>query len=540
MNSPRLPARQAVLALALLLSLPLTLAAQTPKRDCLVKVTVLQVNDVYQFAPVDRGTAGGLGRLLTLRKRVQSESPNTLFLLSGDTLAPSVESNMFKGRQMVEAWNAVGLDYSVFGNHEFDFGPDILRERMKESRFGWLGANVIDKKTGKIFAGTPPYVVREFEGVKVGIFGITLEETSQTSKPGPDLEFRDPCATARPIVAELRRRGVRTVIALTHLSMAEDKALARCVPVDLIVGGHEHTLLESTSAGTPIFKMTSDARELGRIQLNIDPHTGKVESVDWAVIPVNATTAAEDPEFTAAMSKYDSLLKDLAVPIGRTDVELDARSKSNRTRETNVADFVADAYRRVTGADVALINGGSIRADLTYEPGELTRRDVASISPFPDPVLMLKITGATLRAALEQGVSRSAEDAEPGRFPQVSGMRYKFDASRPAGSRLIEVTIAGAPLDDTKEYTVATTGFVAGGGDGYTTLKGATVLNQATAAKAPDVLREAITGQTSIAPRTDGRIERVDQAAEMKKETCVAPARPLGRINPRIRRSRRH
>lgn len=532
--------RHYAFALALLLALQLPLSAQTTKRDCLVKVTVLQVNDVYQFAPVERGTEGGLGRLLTLRKRIQAESPNTLFLLAGDTLAPSVESRQFEGRQMVEAWNAIGLDYSVWGNHEFDFGPDKLLERMKESRFGWLGANVIDKKTGKIFAGAPPFVVREFGGVKVGIFGITLQETAQTSKPGPDLDFRDPCATARPIVAQLRRQGVRTIIALTHLTMAEDKALARCVPVDLIVGGHEHTLLQSSSGGAPIFKMTADARELGRIQLNIHPRTGQVESIDWEVIPVNATTAAEDPEFVAAMSKYDGLMKDLAVPIGRTDVALDARSELNRTKETNIADFVADAYRRATNADVALINGGSIRADLTYEPGELTRRDVASISPFSDPVLVLKITGATLRAALEQGLSRSAEDAEPGRFPQVSGMRYKFDASHPAGSRLVEVTVGGVPLDDKKEYTVATTGFVANGGDGYTTLQGATVLNQDSAPKAPDVLRDAITSQPSIAPQVDGRIERVDLAVESTKDTCIAPAKPSTRTRPRARGYRRH
>jgi 5'-nucleotidase len=528
--------RRAVSAVALLLAFQLPLFAQTAKPNCLVKVTVLQVNDVYQFAPVERGTSGGLGRLATLRKRIQADSPNLLFMLAGDTLAPSVESNMFKGKQMVEAWNAVGLDYSVYGNHEFDFGPDVLRDRMKESRFGWMGANVIDKKTGKIFGGAPPFVIREFGGVKIGIIGMTLVETTRTSKPGPDLEFRDPCTTARPIVAQLHRLGVRTIIALTHLAMAEDKALARCVPLDLIVGGHEHTLLQSSSAGTPIFKMTSDAREMGRIQLNINPNTGKVESIDWSVIPVNSTTATEDPEFTAAMSKYDSLMKELAVPIGHTDVPLNARSKANRTQETNVADFVADAYRRVTNADVALINGGSIRADLTYDPGELTKRDVASISPYPDPVLVLKITGATLRAALEQGVSRSAEDAEPGRFPQVSGMRYKFDASHPSGSRLVEVTVGGAPLDDKKEYTVATTGFVAGGGDGYTTLQGATVLNQATAPKAPDVLREAITSQPSIAPQLDGRIVRVDQASDAKKDTCVAPAAAPTRKQTRARR----
>lgn len=506
--------------LVLLLVAQVGVFGQTAKPECLVKLTLLQVNDVYQFAPVERGTEGGLGRLLTLRKKIKADSPNLLFLLAGDTIAPSVESNQYKGKQMIEAWNAVGLDYSVFGNHEFDFGPDVLRERMKDSNFGWMGANVIVKKTAKIFADLPPYIIREFGGVKVGIFGIVLPQTAVTSKPGPDLEFRDPCAIARPIVKQLHAKGVRTIIALTHLSMSEDKALAKCVPVDVIIGGHEHTLLQSSSAGTPIFKMTADAREMGRIQLNLNPRTGKVENIDWQVIKVNSTTADVDPEFTAAMSKYDGMLSDLAVRIGSTSVPLDADSKGNRTHETNIADFLADAMRQAVGADATILNGGSIRADLTFEPGELTKRDIASISPFGDPIYKLQMKGSVLRAALEHGVARSAEDSEPGRFPQVSGIRYKFDATRPVGSRLTEVTVAGVPLDDNRDYTVAVTKFVSEGGDGYAMFKPLTPMNKSDAPTVPDVLRNAITSGSPIGPKVDGRIERVDAKGDAKKDPC--------------------
>src|ERR1700687_1317604 len=155
-------------------------AAAQAQRECPVRVTLLQVNDVYQFAPVDGGTRGGLARVLTLRKEIMSESPHALYLLAGDTISPSVESNTYQGRQMIDAWNASGLDYATFGNHEFDFGPDVLRERMGESHFKWLAANVIDKRTGKTFADTPEFVVREFEGVKIAIFGIVLQETLLT------------------------------------------------------------------------------------------------------------------------------------------------------------------------------------------------------------------------------------------------------------------------------------------------------------------------------------------------------------------------
>src|ERR1700686_840456 len=188
---PRVSSRRIALASFALLTVILAvslatsglrLAAAQEPRECPVRVTLLQVNDVYQFAPVDGGTRGGLARVLTLRKQIMSESPHTLYLLAGDIISPSVESNTYQGKQMIDAWNASGLDYATFGNHEFDFGPDVLRERMRESHFKWLAANVIDKKTGKTFADTPEFIVREFEGVKIGILGIVLQETLQTSR----------------------------------------------------------------------------------------------------------------------------------------------------------------------------------------------------------------------------------------------------------------------------------------------------------------------------------------------------------------------
>jgi 5'-nucleotidase len=162
--------QRVTLILLMVLGVIIPLSAQQ-KPDCTVRVTLLQVNDVYQFAPVDQGARGGLARVLTLKKEIEKQSPNTLFLLSGDTISPSVESITYKGAQMIDAWNTAGLDYSTFGNHEFDFGPDVLRERMKESKFKWIAANVIDKKTGKPLGEA--YVIREFDGVKVGIFGLT-------------------------------------------------------------------------------------------------------------------------------------------------------------------------------------------------------------------------------------------------------------------------------------------------------------------------------------------------------------------------------
>jgi 5'-nucleotidase len=313
------------------------------------------------------------------------------------------------------------------------------------------------------------------------------------------------------MVAQIHERGAKVVVALTHLSMREDKEVARCANVDLIIGGHEHTLLESHAGRAPIFKMTADARELGQIDLNISQTTGELESIDWKVIPITDKTV-EAPEFAAVNRKYAKLLAELEKRVGRTSVALDARSAQGRTRETNVGNFITDAYRKATAADVALMNGGSIRADELIPAGPLTVRDVLSMLPFKNKLVKIEITGATLRAALEHGVSRSAEDAEPGGFPQVSGIQFSFDASRPAGSRIVDVKVNGLPLNETRKYTLTTSTFIAfDGGDGYSMFKGATVVLPPE--KAPldsDAVQRAITAVRAIAPKVQGRITRLD------------------------------
>ncbi len=482
--------------------------------DAPVTVTFLHVNDVYQFMPVEGGKKGGLARLETIRKKVVAESPNVLFTLGGDTLSPSVETRTYKGAQMIDAWNAIGLDYSVFGNHEFDLKTAEILDRIKESKFTWLGANIIDTKTGKIFADTPEFVIREFEGVKIGIVGLILPEAKETSSMEDSLQVTDYCLTANLIVSRLRKvEKVDAVVGLTHLFMWQDKKLAGCADFDLILGGHEHTLLQSSAYGTPIFKMTADAREMGRFNLNFDRRTKRLMSMDWEVIPIT-DEIPDAPDFAKVIDKYKDLLEELAEPVGNTAVTLDALSLSNRQKETNIGNFIADSYRKAAGADIGFVNGGSIRADLIYNPGILTKRDVISILPFNNPIVKIEIDGATLREVIDHGVARSAEDNEPGRFPQVSGMTFKFDASRPAGSRVVEITVGGKPLDPNKMYTFATSDFlVSRGGDGYTMLaKGKVLIDASAAKKDSDVFEQAIraAGSNGIAPKVEERIIRVN------------------------------
>ncbi len=483
-----------------------------PVRSNTIRVTLLQVNDVYQISPVDKGKNGGLARLATLRKNIQAESPNTLFLLAGDTLSPSVASNIFKGEQMIAGWNAAGLDYAVLGNHEFDFGDEILLARMKASKFPWLAANVINRKNGKPFGGMQPYFIRSFAGVKVGIFGILTPETAKNSSPGKDVRFLDPNKTTVRIVQQLRARGATVIIAITHLTMPEDKRLARAAKIDVIIGGHEHSVLQSQSGCTPIFKMGSDARLLGRIDLNISKITRRVESIDYSPIPV--TDAVPDEQATAAIiGEYEKKLSvELDKPVGNTTVELDARQITGRSHETNLGSFITDAFRQATNADVALMNGGSIRSNTTYGPGALTKRDVLSILPFENTVVKAEVTGAQLRAALEHSVAKIVEESESGRFLQVSGLQFSYDGRKPPGSRVVQVTINGQALDLRKNYTLASGTYLLEGGDGYAMFKGVKYLISAEDAKVDAViLAAAITTAGTIAPNVDGRIKRIDQ-----------------------------
>ena len=483
-----------------------------PVRSNTIRVTLLQVNDVYQISPVDKGKNGGLARLATLRKNIQAESPNTLFLLAGDTLSPSVASNIFKGEQMIAGWNAAGLDYAVLGNHEFDFGDEILLARMKASKFPWLAANVINRKNGKPFGGMQPYIIRSFAGVKVGIFGILTPETAKNSSPGKDVRFLDPNKTAARIVQQLRARGATIIIAITHLTMPEDKRLARAAKIDVIIGGHEHSVLQSQSGCTPIFKIGSDARLLGRIDLNISKVTRRIESIDYSPIPV--TDAVPDEPATAAIiGEYEKKLSvELDKPVGNTTVELDARQITSRSRETNLGSFITDAFRQATNADVAIMNGGSIRSNATYGPGALTKRDVLSILPFENTVVKAEVTGAQLRAALEHSVAKIVEESESGRFLQVSGLQFSYDGRKPPGSRVVQVTINGQALELKKNYTLASGTYLLEGGDGYAMFKGVKYVISAEDAKVEAViLAAAINTAGTISPNVDGRIKRIDE-----------------------------
>ncbi len=491
----------------ILLGLHPPLAAATrPERTA--HHTIHQLNDVYDVTPVEKGKRGGLARVATLRGRIQRESPNILFVLAGDFLSPSTMSSMFQGSQMVAVLNAAGLDVATFGNHEFDFGPDITRERMQESHFEWVSANVLDPATGLPFGGAVPFVVRDLGGVRVALFGLTTPQTQILSKGAATLKFLDPIQAARDVLTRARHLKADVIIALTHQDMAEDKQLAAAVPgIDLILGGHEHVPLDARVGRTLILKAGSDAKFLGRIDLMVARGRGgsHVES-KWELIPVTDATAPQ-PEVAALVKHYEELTAaQLNLVVGATTSPLDTRGEVVRAQESAVGDLIADCMRAALQADVALVNGGGIRGDALIPAGPLRRADVLRILPFGNRVVKLEVSGEALREALESGLSQVEKTA--GRFPQVSGIRYAFDPSRPAGSRIVSVTVNGQPLDAKAHYTLATFDFLLGGGDGYTMLQSARVLVSPEGGPLDSDLLLDRLKQGPIAPAPDGRVQR--------------------------------
>ena len=238
-------------------------------------LTILQINDVYSTVPIDG--LGGVARVATLKQNVAAAGRTPLMVLAGDFLSPSVASSTFKGEQMVAALNAAGLDLATLGNHEFDFGVDVLIQRMREAKWQWVVSNIIDTDTGKPIGGAAPYVIRTFGPLKVGFIGLCLT----SSEIGPDklthVRLIDPLKAAGTHLPILKRQGANVIVAITHLAFSDDRALAQRFPqIDLIVGGHEHYPITVTENRTLISKAGSGAKFVARIDVNRRPN-GVVE-----------------------------------------------------------------------------------------------------------------------------------------------------------------------------------------------------------------------------------------------------------------------
>ena len=428
-----------------------------------VSLRILYFNDFHGFAEPYTpygGTEplGGIAWLAARAQELRREKPS-LLLAAGDFIQGHNWTNLSRGKAAVELLNLLEVDAMVAGNHEFDFGPEVLRKRIAEARFPVLGANVGG------FDPLRPHVIREVGGVRVAILGVVTDDTPVATHPRnvAGLTFHAPAETVSRHLGELRRRA-DIVVVLSHLGYGADRKLAGQVPgIDVIVGGHSHTRVDHPTriGNTLIVQAWEHGKALG--VLDVDVEEGKIVAFNGRLEDIRPRGGAPDAAVQALVEKYreqaDAALQGKA---GETRVPL--VGENVRRRETNLGNLIADMMRELAGADAAIINGGGIRSGIPA--GTIRVKDVYTVLPFDNYIVAVRLRGHAIRQALEHGVSRVEEKA--GAFPQVSGLSFAFDPQAPAGSRVREVTIGGRPLDLQKEYAVATNDFLAAGGDGYT------------------------------------------------------------------------
>ncbi len=496
--------RLALALVALSVSIPPLQGEGLGSRDS-AQLTILHLADVYTASPVDAGKEGGLARVAALEKQLAAAGRNVLLTLGGDFLSPSVASSVFEGEQMIAAFGAIGLDLATLGNHEFDFGPEVLEVRMREAPWDWVVSNIVSEQTGEPVGGAAPFLVRQFGDLEVGFLGLCLigEEISASRRQG--YVFLDPFASAEEYIEVLEERGVDAIVALTHLDFADDARLARLFPqIDVILGGHEHFPIASHIERSLITKPGSDARRIARVDVSKPGPDAPVEKHFEMISIVEGMD--EDADTLAVVAEWESQL-DVALDqvVGSTTEPLNAVAEEIRSGESNLGNLMADAMRLETGADLAIVNSGSIRSNRIYPAGELTRRDLVAIHPFGGTVCEVEVTGREVLAALNNGFGRLGESV--GRFPQLAGLQVMVDPSRPIGSRVVEASVGDQALDPAQRYRVAISDYMLEGGDGYSMFSDARVrVGPEEGELLVSTLEKAIRRTGRIAPVVEGRI----------------------------------
>lgn len=493
------PLHLLVAVLALALSAGLAAAQQA-------KVTFVLTNDVYQMS--EENGRGGMARLAGVVKAEKAKGGTVLFVHAGDTWSPCLLCGFDQGAHMVALFNQFPPDVFVPGNHEFDFGKEVYFKRRAEARFPFLAANIRDA-AGQPLADHQDRSIVEVNGVKIGIVGLALDTTSNLSSPG-DLKFLPVIETLKAQAKALRDEGADLLVAVTHTDFATDMEIVRQRLVDVLLTGHDHDLRLYYDGRTLMTESGEDAHYVVMVDLDIAVTAqGGQRKTAWTprFRIVGTADATPDPAVAEKVKAYEGeLSKELDVPLGATAVELDTRGASVRHQENGFGNLVADAIRASTGAEIAIVNGGGIRAGRTYPAGAaLTRRDILSEMPFGNTTVMIEISGADIRKALENGFSEVEHPS--GRFPQISGMNVVVERARPKGARVVSATVGGAPLDDARTYRLATNNFMLRGGDGY----------------------GVFTGQKRLIGETDGKLMAGEVMAHIRKLGTVT-TKPEGRI----------
>ena len=400
-----------------------------------VDFIVLQLNDVYEIAPLEGGKSGGLARVATVRKQLLEETPHVVTILSGDFLSPSLigtlkndDGSRIAGAQMVATLNALGLDYAIFGNHEFDIDQADLQKRINESEFAWIASNVKNKSGDEISDWTksggeafPEYVIRDIDGVKVGFSGITIPFNKQ---PYVHYENFDSVATA---VANILDDKSDVQIAITHLLEAQDVALANANPVyDLIAGGHDHHHMLVPTEAAPVAKADANAKTVYIHRFSFDRATGQftlaseLKKIDDTIADEPTTKAVVDEWISKANGSMSSMGYDPNEVITTVTQPLDGRESVIRNQQTNLGKIIAESMRwGVRAGYGAVLNSGSVRVDDQLS-GQITQYDILRTLPFGGEIVSIDMSGNDLLKLLETGTEKNVGS---GGYLQLANLR---------------------------------------------------------------------------------------------------------------------
>lgn len=436
-------------------------------------ITILHTNDTHARA-VEASPNMGYAKVAGIADKYRKDNPNTLLLDGGDAIHGTTFATLVSGESIVTVMNEMGYDAIVPGNHEFNYGWEHLVKLSKDLNFPMISANVKQKDSTGLF---DPYIIKEVGGVKLGIIALTTPETAYKTNPKnvEGIQFTDPSDEMQKYVDELRNK-VDVIVALAHIGQDDSDTdntfdvVDEVDGIDVYIDGHSHTTLEDgivTDNGTLIASAGEYTKYVGVVDLWVDG--GDVVKKKASLIDEKEAAGIAPNEKVAALvdsiTKEQSPILDEVVANITTDLE-GAREKV-RAGETNLGDLIADALREAAGADVALTNGGGIRASI--EKGEVTKGEVITVLPFGNQIVTLNVKGEDLIAALENGVKSYPEAS--GGFPQISGFTFKIDPSKEAGNRVHSVMVGGKAIDPEATYSLATNDFTSIGGDEYDMFK---------------------------------------------------------------------
>ena len=441
-----------------------------------VKLTFLGVGDVYNFEEEDG--RGGFARLNAVAKAERAANPNTLYLFNGDMLSPSLASGFDQGQNTIDFTNLVPFDLAVPGNHEFDFGPENFFEKMKASKYPWAAVN-ITKDDGSPVDELGGVMVKEVAGLKIALIPVAQDTSPEVSSTG-SLKFLPTVDTGIAAAEKAIEDGADLVVGVVQTDMANDRKLIASHAFDVILSGDDHSYATAYDGVTAYVETSVDGQLLNPVDLTVEITVKEdgTREISWTPTFrfIDTATVTPDPETTAMADALRAKMdQTLDVEIGTLEAPLDSRRNVVRSEEATMGNLIADGMRDATGADIAIMNGGGIRGDTTYDAGrKLTRRDILTELPFGNTTVVTELPGSQVLLALENGVSQVEKGA--GRFAQVSGLTYAFDAAAEPGSRVSEVMVGGAPLEADKLYKVAVNDYILGGGDGYAALGGGRIL----------------------------------------------------------------